>query len=113
MKPVRFLGRAREELRAFPTEARRTAGQQLYRAQTGNRPWDVKPLPTVGAGVEEIRVRMASGAFRVLYVAKFAEAVYVLHACEKRSQKTPRQALDTGRTRYRELLAFRRMRWPE
>jgi phage-related protein len=78
-KPVEFRGSALEDLRAFPEAARREAGYQLDQVQHGHEPDDWKPMNTVGQGVREIRIRDAAGAFRVMYVAKFDNAVYVLH----------------------------------
>lgn len=103
MKPVSFLGDSLDELRVFPQAARRMAGLQLDRVQRGLDPDDWKPMPTVGPGVREIRVRDEAGAFRVLYVARFAEAVYVLHCFQKKSGKTSRQDLELGRQRFKEL----------
>ena len=60
-------------------------------------------MPTVGAGVQEIRIRDAAGVFRVIYVAKFADAVYVLHCFRKTTQKTSKTDLDLATKRYREL----------
>jgi len=77
--PVEFRGSALDDLRAFPQGARREAGYQLDQIQRGREPDDWKPMNTVGRGVREIRIRDAAGAFRVLYVAKFDDAVYVLH----------------------------------
>ena len=85
MKPVHFVGSSREDLRGLLDDARETAGHQLFKVQQGKAPDDWKPIPTVGAGVNEIRVSEESGTYRVLYVAKFEEAVYVLHVFEKRS----------------------------
>jgi phage-related protein len=108
MKPVDFVGASREDLRQFPDEAREDAGFQLFKVQQGKEPDNWKPMSTVGAGVQEIRVREESGAYRVLYVAKFAEAVYVLHVFQKRSQKTARVDLDLARSRYADLLKWRK-----
>ena len=91
MKPTRFLGTARRDLAAFPESARRQAGYDLFMVQVGREPADFKPLPTVGAGAYEIRIRDAAGAFRVVYVAKFDEAVYVLQAFQKRPERHRRQ----------------------
>lgn len=104
MKPVSFLGSSLDALRAFPQSARRMAGLQLDRVQRGLDPDNWKPMSTVGAGVREIRVRDASGAFRVLYVAQFERAVYVLHCFQKKSEKTSRSDIEIGQQRYRELL---------
>jgi phage-related protein len=103
-KPVAFLGSALDELRAFPVSARREAGYQIDQVQHGGEPDDWKPMPTIGRGVREIRIRDASGAFRIVYVAKFADAVYVLHCFQKQTQKTSKKDLDLAAKRYRDLL---------
>lgn len=108
-KPLVWLGSVLDLLRAFPPEARRAAGYQLRRLQTGLMPSDWKPLPTVGPGVHEIRVHTAR-EHRVVYVARFAEAVYVLHAFEKRTQRTRQGDIDLARTRLAELQHLRRRR---
>lgn len=108
MKPVSFLGDSLDALRVFPQAARRMAGLQLDRVQRGLDPDDWKPMPAVGPGVREIRVRDEAGAFRVLYVARFAEAVYVLHCFQKKSSKTSRQDLELGRQRFKELVRGKR-----
>jgi phage-related protein len=83
MKPVRFLGDSVERLRDFPVDARQDAGYQLDKVQRGLMPDDFKPVPTVGRGVEEIRIRDDAGIYRVIYTARLAEAVIVLHASEE------------------------------
>ncbi len=98
-KPIAWLGSSLADLRAFPKEARQDAGFALDLMQQGAEPPDWKPMATVGAGVNEIRVQ-AEGQFRVLYVAKFAEAVYVLHAFTKKSGKTAQRDIEMGRRRY-------------
>lgn len=107
MKPIGWIDDSLERLRGFPPEARNDAGYQLERVQRGDEPVSWKPMPSIGLGVSEIRVR-AGGIFRVLYVAKFAEAIYVLHAFPKKSRKTERADIDLARRRYRALLARRR-----
>ena len=102
MKPLRFVGSSLDDLRSFPAEARRQAGFELYAIQRGFDPSDWKPMKTVGSGVREIRIRVL-GEWRVLYVAKFADAVYVLHAFQKKTQKTRRNDLETARRRYKQL----------
>ena len=72
-------------------------GYQLEQVQRGEQPDDFKPMPTVGKGVEEIRVTDESGAYRVIYVARRAEAVYVLHAFQKKTQATSRRDIDKRR----------------
>ena len=103
-KPVEFLGSSLDDLRAFPLAAKREAGHQLDQLQHGQEPDDWKPMNTVGQGVREIRIRDAAGAFRVIYVAKFADAVYVLHCFQKKTEKTPKTDLDLAAKRYRDLL---------
>jgi len=103
-KPVEFRGSALDDLRSFPLSARREAGHQIDQVQNGQEPDDWKPIATVGQGVREIRIRDADGAFRVMYVAKFADAVYVLHCFQKKTQKTSRTDLDLATKRYRDLL---------
>lgn len=67
-------------------------------------------MPSVGLGVNEIRVREDGGAFRVIYVAKFSEAVYVLHAFQKKAPKTAKQDIELARRRFRELVQERMQR---
>ncbi|MGH6803049.1 MAG: type II toxin-antitoxin system RelE/ParE family toxin [Methyloceanibacter sp.] len=107
MKPIVWCGNSLEQIREFPDHARRLAGHQLDKVQRGLDPDDWKPMPTVGLGVREIRVR-AQGQFRVVYLAKFEEAVYVLHAFAKKTQRTARQDLEVATTRFRELREERR-----
>lgn len=108
MKPVHFVGSSREDMRELPEDAREAAGHQLFKVQQGKEPDDWKPMPTVGAGVREIRVWEESGTYRVLYVAKLEEAVYVLHVFEKRSQKTPKVDIQLAKGRYADLLKWRK-----
>lgn len=103
MKPVRFLGDSLKRLREFPPEARQDAGHQLYKVQRGEPPDDFKPLSAVGQGVEEIRVRDETGTYRVVYTARRAEAVYVLHAFQKKTQTTPKRDLDIAKMRFGQL----------
>ena len=110
LKQVKWLGNSREQIRDFPDEPKREAGYQLERVQAGKEPADWKPMPSVGLGVNEIRVRDAGGAFRVVYVARFSEAVYVLHAFQKTVRKTPKPDLDLARRRFRELVQERKRR---
>ena len=103
-KPVEFRGSALDDLRAFPEAARREAGYQLDQVQHGREPDDWKPMSTVGRGVREIRIRDTAGVFRVMYVAKFDDAVYVLRCFQKRTQKTSKADLNLAAQRYRDLL---------
>ena len=86
-KPLVWLGSSLDDLREFPDDARKEAGFQLRKVQRGGSPTDWKPMPSVGSGVVEIRVHTAQ-EYRVFYIANFTEAIYVLHAFTKRTQKT-------------------------
>ena len=103
-KPVAFRGSSLADLRAFPLDAKREAGHQIDQLQRGEEPDDWKPMPTVGRGVSEIRIRDAAGAFRVIYVAKFSGAVYVLHCFQKKTEKTAKKDIDLAEQRFRNLL---------
>lgn len=105
-KAILWLGSSRQDLQAFPSDARRLAGFQLRQIQEGVEPADWKPMSTIGPGVREIRVHTAL-EHRVCYIAKFAEAIYVLHAFEKRTRKTSQRDLDLARQRYQALVAQR------
>jgi phage-related protein len=109
MKDVVFIDSALEDLRGFPPEARREAGYQVDLVQQGIEPSDWKPVRAVGAGVREIRVHEA-GEHRVLYVASFEDAVYVLHAFQKKTQKTARKDIELARKRFQALSHTRKMR---
>jgi phage-related protein len=104
IKPLVFLGTALDDLRAFPLSAKREAGHQLDQVQRGLDPDDWKPMNTVGSGVREIRIRDASGAFRVMYVAKLGDVVAVLHCFQKKTEKTSKPDLDLASKRYRDLI---------
>ncbi|MBW8727110.1 MAG: type II toxin-antitoxin system RelE/ParE family toxin [Inquilinus limosus] len=104
MKLLRFLGDSLEGLRAFPAEARQDAGYQLDKVQRGQQPDDFKPMPSIGKGVEEIRVWDDSGTFRVIYTARRAEAVYVLHCFQKKTRATSRRDIELARFRFIDLV---------
>lgn len=104
VKPVEFCGSALDDLRAFPATARREAGHQLDQVQHGQEADDWKPMPTIGQGVREIRIRDAVGAFRIVYVAKLTNAIYVIHYFQKKTQKTSKADLDLAESRYRDLI---------
>jgi phage-related protein len=104
MKPVSFHGDSLDEVRSFPENARREVGFQIDRVQRGLDPDDWKPMPSVGAGIREIRIADRAGAFRVVTVAALADAVHVLHAFQKKSQATPKRDIDLAAGRYREML---------
>ncbi|MGH6610644.1 MAG: type II toxin-antitoxin system RelE/ParE family toxin [Burkholderiaceae bacterium] len=102
VKELRFIGSSLDDLARFPAEAKRAAGFELWQVQNGLDPSDWKPMNSVGIGVREIRLHVG-GAWRVLYVAKFAEAVYVLHAFRKKTQRTARSDLELGARRYAQI----------
>jgi phage-related protein len=103
MKDIEFCGDSLRILRAFPDPARSEAGKELFRVQMGLDPNNWKPFPTIGPGVREIRVRESKGAFRIIYLATLPEAVYVLHAFQKKKQKTPQRDIDLAKARLGEL----------
>jgi phage-related protein len=109
-KPVEWMGSSRKDLRGFPVEARGEAGQGLFLVQQGKVPKDWGPMQSVGPGTSEIRIHTWTGGrveHRVVYVAKFPEAVYVLHAFQKKTRATAPHDLHTARERYREMLERR------
>ena len=103
MKLVGFVGDSLQAIRNFPTAARSKAGYQLERVQRGLDPRDWKPMRAIGAGVREIRVRDQSGAFRVVYLAALGDAIYVLHAFQKKTQKTARSDIELAARRFRQV----------
>jgi phage-related protein len=104
MKPVCFVGNALKCLRDFPDNARHDAGYQLDIVQRGGQPNDCKPMPTIGKGVQELRLWDESGAYRVIYTARLADAVYVLHAFQKKTQTTAKRDIDIAKTCYAQLM---------
>lgn len=107
MKALRWVGRSLEDVREFPAPVRRDAGHQLHLVQLGLVPGDWRPMPSVGPAVVEIRLHDDT-EHRVFFVAKYAEAVYVLHAFEKKTQKTAQRDIEIGRARLKELRQWRR-----
>lgn len=105
-KPIRWIGSSLNDLTNFPDAVRKKAGFQLRAVQGGDTPSDFKPMPTVGLGVEEIRIR-TEDAYRIFYVARFAEAIYVLHAFQKKTQKTSKLDIEIGQKRYQQMLQYR------
>jgi len=107
VKRLVWLGSSIEDLRSWPAEAQRDTGYQLFKIQSELDPSDWKPMPSVGSGVQEIRIH-CDNEYRVIYLAKLAEAVYVLHVFEKKTRKTPQSAIDVARRRLQLLLSHRR-----
>ena len=103
MKQIRFLGDSLKSLREFPKDARNDAGRQLSLVQNGKTPDDFKPMSAIGKGVEEIRIWDESGTYRVIYTARLADAVYVLHAFQKKSQATSKRDIEIAKQRLAKL----------
>jgi len=101
VKDLYFAGTSLDELRDFPADAKRKAGFQLDRVQHGLEPEDWKPMQAIAVGVREIRIR--ASAYRVIYTAKVADAVYVLHAFQKKTQKTAQRHIELARQRLKEI----------
>ncbi len=104
MKSISFLGNSLDCLREFPQAVKQQAGYELHRVQSGLMPTDFKTMPSVGSGVVEIRLREEAGIFRVIYTAKIADTVYVLHSFQKKTQKTGKPDLDLAKKRYQALM---------
>lgn len=109
-KQILWIGSAYGDLLAFPKDARKEAGFQLGKVQAGFEPSDWKPFDSVGPGTREIRIKEASGIYRVMYVAKFEEAIYVLHCFQKKTQTTSRQDQAIAAARYRAIVKARKER---
>lgn len=98
----------RSSLRDFPEDARQDAGYQLDKVQRGGQPDDFKPMPSIGKGVEEIRIWDDAGTYRVIYTARLRNEVVVLHAFQKKTQATPRHDLDLAKERFAQLMKGRK-----
>ena len=107
-KAIHWVGSAYNDLLAFPQDPRKEAGFQLGKIQAGLDPDDWKPFDDVGAGTREIRIRETSGIYRVMYVAKFEEAIYVLHCFQKKTQVTSKQDKAIAEARYRAVVNARK-----
>jgi phage-related protein len=107
MKAIAWIGSSLEDVKDFPDEAKQAAGYQLHRLQSGELPTDWKPMATIGSGAQEIRIWDDSGAFRVIYVAKFEEAIYVLHAFQKKTQRTSTVDIQLAKARYKEMVKMK------
>ncbi len=101
--PLEFLGDSYDRFMAFPRAAIRSAGYQLGLVQLGEEPQDWKPMPAIGKGVREIRIRERDGTYRVIYLVKAKAAVFVLHAFAKKSQATLKRDIDLARERLKEV----------
>ena len=106
-KQIYWIGASLAELSDFPKDARRKAGFQLRAVQRGQKPTDFKPMQAIGKGVEEIRI-WTGDAYRIFYVSRFEEAIYVLCAFQKKTQKTSKKAIELGQKRYRKMIQLRK-----
>ncbi len=109
-KPIAWRGSSFRDLTdddIFSLDARKVAGKQLRKVQRGDEPDDWKPFDEIGPGVKEIRIKLHDGAFRVMYIAKFPEAVYVLHCFKKKTQKTSQHDKEITKLRYRAVIQER------
>jgi len=102
MKNLKFIGSSLDDLRNFPDEARRAAGFELFAVQCGLDPSDWKPMQSIGSGAREIRIHVL-GEWRVIYVAKIKDALYVLHSFQKKSRKTDKNDIEIARKRYKQI----------
>lgn len=103
-KEIVWVGSSYKDLLDFSEQARHDAGYQLHRVQNGLEPEDWKPFQTIGAGVKEIRLNDVGNAFRVMYVAKFADRIYVLHSFKKKTQKTSTKDITISKVRYKAII---------
>jgi phage-related protein len=102
-KDIAWMGSSLDDLvKLFPEDMRKKAGQQLRKVQFGEDPDDAEPMPRVGPGAFEIRLTDAAGWYRVIFVAKFEKAVYVLHSFKKKTNDTPKADIDLAEARYRD-----------
>src|ERR1041385_4598364 len=106
-KPLIWMGSSLDDLRGFPDEACHEAGHELDRVQKGLMPTDWKPMPSVGPGVNEIRVRTGT-EHRVIYLARYVEGIYVLHAFAKKTRKTSERDIRLARARLKMISERRR-----
>ena len=99
MKDAIFLGAALDDLRAFPKRVQKKLGYQIYRVEAGLDPDDWKPMPSIGPGVREIRVRDEGNAYRTMYVTNIEQTVYVLHVFQKKTRRTAKKDIELAKSR--------------
>ena len=104
MKPIQFLGDSLSRLREFDSDAKQDVGYQLDKVQRGEQPDNFKPMPSIGKGVEEIRIWSKSGTYMVIYTARLADAVYVLHAFQKKTQSASKRDINLAKSTFAELM---------
>ncbi|USX25796.1 type II toxin-antitoxin system RelE/ParE family toxin [Oxalobacteraceae bacterium OTU3CINTB1] len=103
MKKLAFVGDSLKQIRNFAGDAMQDVGFQLHKVQIGEQPDDFKPMPTIGTGVEELRVWDESGTYRVVYTARFQDTVFVLHAFQKKTEQTAQSDIDLAKKRYKQV----------
>ena len=103
LKSLKWLGQSRKIVQSFVKAVRAQIGYQLYRVQQGLMPTDYKSMVSIGTGVLEIRLHRPH-EHRVIYVAKLKNKVYILHAFEKKTQKTSLRDIETAKRNYQELM---------
>jgi len=108
MKEIIFVNKSLESIKSFSIGAKRDTGHQLDRVQRGLEPNNWKPMTSIGTGAQEIRIKESDGIYRVIYVAKFKEAIYVLHAFNKKTQKTNKRDIDVAKEAYKQVLEGRK-----
>jgi phage-related protein len=106
---VVWEGDSREVLQAFPEEVRQNLGFQLWQLQQGERPGDYRPLPSIGTGVFELRDQDERAWYRVVYLSRVNDVIYVLHCFEKKGREMPRREFEKARQRLKAVKA----RWAE
>ena len=99
MKDAIFLGASLDDLRAFPKRVQKKLGYQIYRVEAGLDPDDWKPMPSIGPGVREIRVRDEGNAYRTMYVTNIEQTVYVLHVFQKKTRRTAKKDIELAKSR--------------
>lgn len=108
LRPIAWAGSSFDDLLSFPEAVRREAGYQLHRLQAGLEAADWKPMTEIGRGVEEVRLRGSSGAYRILYIARFEQAVYILHCFVKKSRRTSEYDKRIAKARFQSVLEEQR-----
>jgi phage-related protein len=106
MKKVIWIGSSLDDIRDFPPEPKQEAGRLLRKTQEGDDPHDVKNMPSIGVGVKEIRIHHRN-EYRIIYVTKFREAVYVLHCFIKKTMKTDLRDIHLAKERFRLITRIR------
>lgn len=106
MKSITWLGDTLKEVRRYPDIIKKELGYNIEKLQHGGEPVDWKPMPSVGLGAKEIRVHSVN-EYRVIYVAKFKESIYILHSFIKKTQKTEQKDINKAKVRYKEMLKLR------